>query len=138
LEWLRWIRNKGGFHYMNATQWAPGLEDSMCDGAYAYIGKRYGDTYFHWAEITAALPAMKHVNTDEPFKGLEQMLDELSHLLSGIVECLERGLQDFLNTSGVGDTLSEPIRFDTPPLNPPALHYFFADERMNSPADLPL
>ena len=34
LEWLRWIRNRGGFHYMNANQWAPGLEDSMCDDAY--------------------------------------------------------------------------------------------------------
>jgi hypothetical protein len=51
LEWLGWIRNKGGFHYMNANQWAPSLGDSMCDGAYALIGKRYGDTYFHWAEL---------------------------------------------------------------------------------------
>jgi hypothetical protein len=35
LEWLGWIRNRGGFHYMNANQWAPGLEDPMCEGAYA-------------------------------------------------------------------------------------------------------
>ncbi len=40
LEWLRWIRNKGGFHYMDANQWATGLEDTMCDGAYVYVGRR--------------------------------------------------------------------------------------------------
>jgi hypothetical protein len=130
MEWLRWIRNKGGFHYMNAAQWAPGLEDSMCDGAYAYIGKRYGDTYFHWAEMTAALPAMKHVNSDDPFKGLEQMVNELGKLLSDITDCLAQGLQAFLKKSGVGAKLSEPIRFDAPPLKPLALHFFFADERL--------
>lgn len=130
LEWLGWIRNKGGFHYMNANQWAPGLEDSMCDGAYIHTGKRYGDTYFHWAEMTAALPAMKHVNNDKPFKGLEQMLDDLGQLLSGLIECLARGLQAFLDASGVGGTLSEPVRFGAPPFEPLALHYFFADERL--------
>ena len=35
LEWLRWIRNKGGFHYMNEGQWTPALTDEMCEGAYA-------------------------------------------------------------------------------------------------------
>lgn len=130
LEWLGWIRNKGGFHYMNATQWAPGLEDPMCDGAYAYVGKRYGDTYFHWAEMTAALPAMKHVNPDDPFKGLDQMVSELGVLLSGVTDCLARGLQAFLKKSNVDAKLSEPIRFDAPPLNPLGLHFFFADERL--------
>ena len=130
LEWLAWIRNKGGFHYMNANQWAPGLEDTMCDGAYAYVGKRYGDTYFHWAEMTAALPAMKYVNSDDPFKGLDQMVSELGQLLSGVTDCLARGLQAFLKKSNVGAELSEPIRFDAPPLNPLALHFFFADERL--------
>lgn len=130
LEWLGWLRNKGGFHYMNANQWAPSLGDSMCDGAYALIGKRYGDTYFHWAEITAALPAMQHINADEPFNGLEQMVDELGQLLSGMTDCLARGVQAFLHSSGVGGALSEPVRFDAPPLDPPALHYFFADPRL--------
>lgn len=130
LEWLRWVRNKCGFHYMNANQWAPGLEDSMCDGAYAYIGKRYGDTYYHWAEMTAALPAMKHVNSEDPFKGLDQMITDLGQLLHGITDCLALGLQAFLKKSGVGGKLSEPIRFDAPPLEPLALHFFFADERL--------
>jgi hypothetical protein len=130
MEWLAWVRNKGGFHYMNANQWAPGLEDSMCDGAYSYVGKRYGDTYFHWAEITAALPTMKHVDPDDPFNGLQQMVDELGQLLSAVTDCLARGLQAFLNASGVGTSLSEPLRFDAPLLDPPALHYFFADERL--------
>jgi hypothetical protein len=130
LEWLGWIRNKGGFHYMNATQWAPGLDDSMCDGGYAYIGKRYGDTYFHWAEMTAALPAMRHVNNDEPFIGLDQMVNELGSLLLGITDCLARGIQAFLKNSRVGSNLSEPIRFDAPLLEPPALHFFFGDERL--------
>lgn len=130
LEWLKWIRNKGGFHYMNATQWAPGLDDSMCEGGYAYIGKRYGDTYFHWAEMTAVLPAMKHVNNEDPFKGLDQMVTELGELLAGITDCLARGMQSFLKRSNVGAGLSEPIRFDAPILEPPALHFFFADERL--------
>lgn len=130
LEWLGWIRNKAGFHYMNANQWAPGLADNMCDGAYVYVGRRYGDTYFHWAEMTAALPAMKHVNSADPFQGLEQMVSELGHLLEGITDCLARGLQAFLKKSGVGDKLSKPIRFEAPPFEPLALHFFFADERL--------
>lgn len=130
LEWLGWIRNKGGFHYMNANQWAPGLEDSMCDDAYIWTGKRYGDTYFHWAEMTAALPAMCHVNAEEPFKGLEQMVEELSRLLRDATDCLARGLQAFMTTSGVGDKLMDATRFEAPMLEPPALHYFFADARL--------
>jgi hypothetical protein len=130
LEWLGWIRNKGGFHYMNESQWAPSLVDSMCEGAYIYTGKRLGDTYFHWAEMTAALPAMTHVNASDPFKGLEQMLHELEELLENLTDCLAQGLQAFLKTSGIGDKLNEPVRFDAPALEPPALHYFFADDRL--------
>lgn len=89
-----------------------------------------GDTYFHWAEMTAALPAMKHVNPDDPFKGLDQMVSELGVLLSGVTDCLARGLQAFLKKSNVDAKLSEPIRFDAPPLNPLGLHFFFADERL--------
>lgn len=129
LEWLGWVRNKGGFHYMNAGQWTPHLDDAICDGAYIYTGKRFGDTYFHWAEMAAALPAMSHVNGDDPFKGLEQMLSDLGQLLGDVTECLARGLQAFLHKSCIESTLSEPVRFEAPPLIPPALHYFFADER---------
>lgn len=133
MEWLAWIRNKGGFHYMNANQWAPGLEDSICEGAYMYVGKRYGDTYFHWAEMSAALPVMKHVNSVDPFKGLEQMVGELGELLSALTDCLARGLQAFLNSSDAVAGMSEPIKFDAPLLLPPALHFFFADERLATP-----
>ncbi|CAE6858747.1 hypothetical protein R75471_00052 [Paraburkholderia domus] len=129
LEWLGWIRNKGGFHYMNAGQWIPYLGDTICSDAYIYTGRRYGDTYFHWADMTAALPAMSHVNADDPFKGLEQMLQELGQLVGDITDCLALGLQAFLSESGIGNSLSDPIRFDAPSLEPPALHYFFADER---------
>lgn len=129
MEWLAWIRNKGGFHYMSANQWAPGLEDSICEGAYSYIGKRYGDTYFHWAEMTAALPAMKHLNDADPFAGLETMVRELGVLLGEVTDCLALGLQAFLQ-GGVGGQLSEPIRFEAPMLAPLALHFFFADERL--------
>jgi len=128
LEWLSWVRNKVGFHYMNATQWAPGLEDSVLDGAYVYVGKRYSDTYFHWSEMTAALPAMKHVNAAEPFLGLEQMVSELGALMSDVTDCLAIGLQAFMKE--IKESISEPIRFESPLLEPPALHYFFADERL--------
>ena len=73
---------------------------------------------------------MKYVNSDDPFKGLDQMVSELGQLLSGVTDCLARGLQAFLKKSNVGAELSEPIRFDAPPLNPLALHFFFADERL--------
>jgi hypothetical protein len=129
LEWLGWIRNKGGFHYMNANQWTPHLGDTICSGAYVYVGERFGDTYYHWADMAAALPAMSHVNPDDPMKGLEQMLCELGQLLGDVTECLARGLQAFMSESGIGGSLSDPIRFDAPSLAPPALHYFFADER---------
>lgn len=80
--------------------------------------------------MTAALPATKHVNPDDPFKGLDQMVNELGELLSGVTDCLARGLQAFLKKSKVGAKLSEPIRFDAPSLSPLALHYFIADERL--------
>ncbi len=132
LAWLKWVRNRGGFHYMTANQWAPGLEDSMCDGAYIWTGRRHGDTYFHWAEMTAALPAMMQLNATEPFNGLAQMVDELAQLLGDLIDCLARGLQAFMYSSGVGDRLSDPTRFEAPLLEPPALHYFFADERLGA------
>ncbi len=131
LEWLGWIRNRGGFHYMNANQWAPGLEDSMCDGAYIWTGRRYGDTYFHWAEMTAALPAMRHVDAADPFRGLEQMVEDLGQLLGDLTDCLALGLQAFMRTSGIGSELAEATRFEAPMLEPHALHYFFADPRLN-------
>ncbi len=56
------------------------------------------------------------------------MVSELVQLLHGITECLARGLKAFLKKSNVGGKLSEPIRFDAPPLEPLALHFFFADE----------
>jgi hypothetical protein len=75
---------------------------------------------------------MSHLNAGEPFKGLEQMLDELGGLLGNVTDCLAKGLQAFMNASGVGGTLSDPVRFDAPPMEPPALHYFFADERLQA------
>jgi hypothetical protein len=131
LEWLGWVRNKCGFHYMNASQWTPSLGDEFCADASIYIGKRYADTYFHWAEMSASLPAMRHVKPDNPLAGLEQMLQELSELLGEITDCLARGLQSFIHTSGVGGQLSKPIRFDAPLPELSALHYFFADERLS-------
>lgn len=132
LEWISWIRNKGGFHYMNAAQWGPHLTDELCDGAYVWIGARYGDTYFHWAEMAASLPVMRHVNDAEPFEGLAQMLSQLGELLSVVTSCLARGLQAFLNATGVGGALDDPICFDAPAFEPPALYYFFADERIDA------
>ena len=55
LEWLGWVRNKCGFHYMSPGQWIPHLTDDLCEGAYVYIGKRYADTLYHWAEISASM-----------------------------------------------------------------------------------
>ena len=117
---------------MNEGQWTPALTDEMCEGAYAYMGKRFADTFFHWAEMTASLPAMQHVNANDPFQGLEQMLNDLGGLLGKVTECLARGLRAFLGDSGVGGTMSEPIRFDAPEFKAPKLDYFFADERLKA------
>jgi hypothetical protein len=80
--------------------------------------------------MTAALPAMCHVNANEPFKGLEQMVVDLGRLLSDLTECLALGLRAFMHTSGVRDKLTDEARFEAPMLEPPALHYFFADPRL--------
>jgi hypothetical protein len=132
LPWLGRVRNKGAFHYMSSAQWAPHLSDSFCEGAYIYVGKRYGDAYFQWSEMGAALPAMIEVNADEPFEGLKQMLNDLGALLGDITDCLSRGLQAYIHGAGLFARLSEPIRFDAPVCEPTALHYFFADERIEA------
>lgn len=129
LEWLAWIRNKCGFHYMNGAQWMPHLGGEICAEAYVLVGKRYSDTLYHWADMMASLPAMRHLNATDPFEGLAQMLRELGELLGLVTECLARGIQAFLATKQLGSVLSEPIRFEAPLLEPPALHYFFADAR---------
>jgi hypothetical protein len=134
MEWLGWIRNRGGFHYMNANQWAPGLEDGMCEGAYIWTGKRYGDTYFHWAEMTAALPAILHVNKNDPIKALDQMVTELGQLLTDVTDCLARGIQAFMAGNGLAGKLCDVVQFDAPVLEPPALHYFFGDQRLEREA----
>lgn len=54
---------------------------------------------------------MKHVNSDDPFAGPEQMVRELGDLLGGLTQCLAHGLQAFLKASGVGGTRSGAIRF---------------------------
>lgn len=130
LAWLGRVRNKGAFHYMNATQWAPHLDDGFCEGAYMYTGKRYSDTYFHWAEMGASLPSLREMNADDPFAGLGQMIDDLGALLGDLTDCLARGLQAFIGNAQLIGATSEPIRFDAPIFEPPALHYFFADERL--------
>jgi hypothetical protein len=132
LPWLKRVRDKGAFHYMNSTQWAPHLNDAFCEGAYIYVGKRYGDAYFQWSEMGAALPAMIEVNADEPFEGLKQMINDLGSLLGDITDCLSRGLQAYINGAGLFAGLSERIRFDAPVCEPTALHYFFADERLEA------
>jgi hypothetical protein len=131
LPWLGRVRNKGAFHYMNSAQWAPHLNDAFCEKAYIYVGKRYADTYFQWAEMGAALPAMAELNAKAPFEGLKQMIDELGALLGDITDCLARGLQAYMHGAGLSaGPLSERIRFDAPAFEPTALHYFFADERL--------
>jgi len=130
LPWLGRVRNKGAFHYMTSAQWAPHLNDAFCEGAYVYCGKRFSDTFFHWPEMSASLPAMLEINADAPFEGLEQMINDLGGLLSDLTDCLARGLQAFIHGAGLIGVVSEPIRFDAPVFEPSALHYFFADERM--------
>ena len=130
MDWMGKVRNKGAFHYMNESQWGPHLDGDFCEDAYAYVGKRYSDTYFHWAEMGASLPSMRYMNEKDPFAGLSQMLDELGSVLGDVVDCLAKGLQAFVKHSGVGGSLSEPIRFDAPEFAPPKLDYFFADERL--------
>jgi hypothetical protein len=132
LEWMGRVRNKGAFHYMNEAQWAPHLDDAFCEGGYVYCGKRYSDTFFHWAEMSASLPSFRELNSDDPFAGLSQMIEELGSVLVDLTDCLARGLQAFMKTSDVGGKLSDPIRFNAPAFEPPALHYFFADERLHA------
>ncbi len=132
LQWLGRVRNRGAFHYLNCAQWTPVLNDELCEGAYMYVGKRYADTYFHWSEMAASLPAMLEVNADQPFEGLDQMLQDLGELLGQITDCLARGIQSFIDSAELVDSLGDAVRFDAPAFEPTALHYFFADERIKS------
>lgn len=129
MTWMGKVRNQGAFHYMNETQWGPHLDGDFCEDAYVYVGKRYSDTYFHWAEMGASLPSMRLMNKDDPFAGLSQMIDELGSVLVDLTDCLAKGLQAFMNDN-IGEELVDRIRFDAPPFEPVALHYFFADERL--------
>ena len=130
LPWLPRVRNKLAFHYMNAAQWGPHLDDDLCREGYVWVGKRYGDTLYHWAEMAAALPAMREVNAEEPFEGLGQMLDELGGLLKLLTDCLAKGLQTFMAERLMDDeALSEPIQFEAPDFDTFRLPYFFGDPR---------
>jgi hypothetical protein len=122
LRWLRTIRNQGAFHYLNATQY--------CEDAYVYVGQRYSDTLFHWAEIAASLPAMFAANSLDPFEGLAQMLDDLGVILSDLTDCLALGAQAFIDQKNLIQDELQPIRFEAPPFDPPGLHFFFADPRL--------
>jgi hypothetical protein len=125
LPWLPKVRNKLAFHYMSAAQWTPHLDDALCTDGYVWVGKRFGDTLYQWAEMAAALPAMREVNADEPFKGLGQMLDELGGLLKLLTNCLAKGLQTFMIERLMDEPLSDPIQFDAPDLDAFHLTYFF-------------
>jgi hypothetical protein len=130
LGWLATIRNQGAFHYMNATQWGPYLGNQYCEDAYMYVGERYADTLFHWAEIAASLPAMFAANALDPFEGLTQMLDDLGVLLSDLTDCLALGAQVFIDQKNLGQDELQPLRFEAPPFDPPGLHFFFANPRL--------
>lgn len=127
LTWLAQIRNKGAFHYLNDAQWGPEITDNLCEGAYVYIGKKYSDTYFHWAEIVAGLPMMKKVNEAEPLDGLETMIAKLGELLGGLNDCLALGLQAFMKKRLIDDNaLEPPVSFEAPHFENFHLPYFFA------------
>ena len=58
------------------------------------------------------------------------MLEDLGALLGLVTECLARGLQAFINNFNLIASASGPQRIDAPAFMSPALHYFFADERL--------
>jgi hypothetical protein len=128
LPWMATIRNQGAFHYLNMSQWAPHLSDEYCDGAYVLVGKRYSDTLFHWAEMSAALPAMTSVNPEHPFEGLDKILEEMGALLGKLTDCLARGVQAFITSRLMEGPLSDPIEFEAPDFDKFRLPYFYAQE----------
>lgn len=97
LPWLTSIRNSRSFHYMNSGQWAPHLGKEICQEAYVIVGKTHGNTFFHWHEMSAALPMLKLVNEQAPFEGLAVMLHELGLLLGELSRCIAEGLQAYMH-----------------------------------------
>ena len=75
---------------------------------------------------------MLEVNASQPFEGLDQMLRELGELLGQITDCLARGIQAFIISADLIDSLSTEVTFDAPAFEPTALHYFYADERFGA------
>lgn len=131
LRWMSVVRNQGAFHYPNGNQLTPFLSDEYCEGAYVLIGRRYGDTYFHWAEIASALPALSAVNAADPMEGLAIMIEDVGRLLGNLTDCLAQGLQAYMKEHLVdeGEGLDDAVRIEAPDFDSFHLPYFFADER---------
>ena len=129
MPWLGTIRNQRAFHYMNAAQWSPHLNDDICHEAYVIVGKTYGTTLFHWQEMSAGLPMMKLVDEEAPFHGLALMIEELGKLLGELGECIAVGLQTYmLEALTDEDALGPPEIISGPALNETHLQYFYAKD----------
>ncbi|MET3493030.1 hypothetical protein [Variovorax boronicumulans] len=129
--WMSVVRNQGAFHYPNANQMAPFLTDAFCEDAYVLIGQRYGDTYFHWAEMAASLPALSAVNPTDPMAGLARMIDDIGELLGRLTDCLALGLTAYIGQYLANDHegLVNPVQVEAPDFETFHLPYFFADPR---------
>lgn len=129
LPWLRLVRNRGAFHYLEPKQWIPYLTDDICEDATLWTGLRHGDTYFHWSEVAATIPALSIVNKSDPIQGLDDMLREIGELLEKLGECLAHGLTSYWKRSLGGSDNSPHVEFDAPDLESFELPYFFGDPR---------
>jgi hypothetical protein len=133
MTWMSNVRNQGAFHYPTAGQLLPHMTEELCEDAYVLVGRRYADTYFHWPEIVASIPALKEVNAGDPMAGLGQMLDQLGELLGRVIDCLALGLQAFMGEHLMPEDrgLDDPVRFEAPDFDGFHLPYFFADPRLD-------
>jgi len=125
-DWLAAVRNAHAFHYMRPDQFDPYLNDEHCDYAHALVGKKYGDTFFTWADIRAGHAMLDQVDSNDPFAGLGRMLDELGALLGGLCDCLAQSLQKYAKDQLTeGDALGGPRRVPAPDFESFTLPYFF-------------
>lgn len=130
IDWLARVRNRSAFHYRTRGQLAPVWSDGLTQEAYIYVGQRYADTHFFWAEMAFAYASMTDADSEAPLDGLDQMLAELGDLLGVVTDCLARGVQLFMLSADLVASTDAPVTFDAPDFDTSQLRYFYANPNL--------
>lgn len=126
LDWLRDLRNRHAFHYMSPGQWGVALGEEFCEGAKVIVGRRFGDTFFHWSDTVSSYPMLARVNPQDPIEGLGTILEESGELLISLTSALAMGVQRYMRDALTdADALGEAVAMEAPRLSEFHIPYFY-------------